>query len=300
MFPKVKAHGKVSVPPHELQAYNRIMHADFADGNSPTRNTRLRMPLRRWLLVAFPLAWLTTNYYGIGYVPPSGKCFAVGGGVISCGGGLIWVDRMLDLPNAVIRGNWILGKVDQLPGNLPQFQFSYWWILLGLVLYDLHVSYRRTLPFLVQNSNLIPLLLWGLFACSTAAFLTAGWAGRGPGDIWSIVMIVITLLSPVVLESGRHASHQPMSRARYTIIATIIVVFSWLLGEILAHGAHRSPNIGDVVSLMGLPVGLLVLVRGLLANRRWPPPGHCHKCGYNLFGNVSGICPECGSAINVQ
>ncbi|HVP13633.1 MAG TPA: hypothetical protein VMV94_20835 [Phycisphaerae bacterium] len=24
------------------------------------------------------------------------------------------------------------------------------------------------------------------------------------------------------------------------------------------------------------------------------PPGHCLKCSYNLTGNVSGICPECG------
>jgi hypothetical protein len=23
--------------------------------------------------------------------------------------------------------------------------------------------------------------------------------------------------------------------------------------------------------------------------------GHCRQCGYNLTGNVSGICPECGT-----
>jgi hypothetical protein len=28
--------------------------------------------------------------------------------------------------------------------------------------------------------------------------------------------------------------------------------------------------------------------------RRRIPPGHCRKCGYDLTGNVSGICPECG------
>ncbi len=27
------------------------------------------------------------------------------------------------------------------------------------------------------------------------------------------------------------------------------------------------------------------------------PPGHCHICGYNLTGNVSGVCPECGTKI---
>lgn len=27
------------------------------------------------------------------------------------------------------------------------------------------------------------------------------------------------------------------------------------------------------------------------------PPGHCRKCGYNLTGNVRGMCPECGERI---
>jgi hypothetical protein len=27
------------------------------------------------------------------------------------------------------------------------------------------------------------------------------------------------------------------------------------------------------------------------------PPGHCRRCGYNLTGNLSGVCPECGEAI---
>ena len=25
------------------------------------------------------------------------------------------------------------------------------------------------------------------------------------------------------------------------------------------------------------------------------PPGHCPHCGYDLTGNVSGKCPECGA-----
>jgi len=27
------------------------------------------------------------------------------------------------------------------------------------------------------------------------------------------------------------------------------------------------------------------------------PPGHCRNCGYNLTGNVSGICPECETPV---
>ena len=31
--------------------------------------------------------------------------------------------------------------------------------------------------------------------------------------------------------------------------------------------------------------------------RRPFPAGCCHRCGYNLTGNVSGICPECGTPV---
>ena len=27
---------------------------------------------------------------------------------------------------------------------------------------------------------------------------------------------------------------------------------------------------------------------------RGPPKGHCQSCGYDLTGNTSGVCPECG------
>jgi hypothetical protein len=32
-------------------------------------------------------------------------------------------------------------------------------------------------------------------------------------------------------------------------------------------------------------------------DRRRIPQGHCRKCGYDLTGNVSGRCPECGTII---
>jgi hypothetical protein len=35
-------------------------------------------------------------------------------------------------------------------------------------------------------------------------------------------------------------------------------------------------------------------------DRRRIPPGHCHKCGYNLTGNVSGRCPECGEPVRLE
>lgn len=51
-----------------------------------------------------------------------------------------------------------------------------------------------------------------------------------------------------------------------------------------------------------LPIWLIALlaVAGIVlaARRKKTPAGHC-LCGYDLTGNVSGICPECGCTIQV-
>ena len=46
-----------------------------------------------------------------------------------------------------------------------------------------------------------------------------------------------------------------------------------------------------------LPFGILAVPTGYLfwRDRRRPLPGHCGQCGYNLTGNTSGVCPECGT-----
>jgi hypothetical protein len=45
-------------------------------------------------------------------------------------------------------------------------------------------------------------------------------------------------------------------------------------------------------------VVLLVPTLWLWHRDRRIPPGHCRKCGYNLTGNVSGRCPECGTPMS--
>ena len=62
------------------------------------------------------------------------------------------------------------------------------------------------------------------------------------------------------------------------------------------------------IELVVLPATFHVVLGGLQyyivtkailswAQRRRIRPGHCLKCGYNLTGNVSGVCPECGERI---
>jgi len=47
-------------------------------------------------------------------------------------------------------------------------------------------------------------------------------------------------------------------------------------------------------------VGLLVISNAFVAgfrlteSLRWKWDARCGGCGYNLTGNVSGVCPECG------
>ncbi|MBU0617500.1 MAG: hypothetical protein KKI02_07270 [Planctomycetes bacterium] len=46
-----------------------------------------------------------------------------------------------------------------------------------------------------------------------------------------------------------------------------------------------------------LPLVVAAVPTGVLfwRDRRRTPPGHCQNCGYDLTGNVSGRCPECGT-----
>ena len=54
---------------------------------------------------------------------------------------------------------------------------------------------------------------------------------------------------------------------------------------------------------LGMPTSLVSVVLlwpfVLLIPRRWPV-GRCAACGYDLRGNASGVCPECGTAVRVS
>lgn len=53
-----------------------------------------------------------------------------------------------------------------------------------------------------------------------------------------------------------------------------------------------------VVALAPYPT--LALICGPLRRWRRRRKGCCIRCGYNLTGNVTGVCPECGTEIQVE
>lgn len=88
---------------------------------------------------------------------------------------------------------------------------------------------------------------------------------------------------------------------RYVIASMLaalvsIVLFLWVATIRLGHVDSFIAIafvVGGIYSFgMALVVGIPFLIR-----RRKPPLGHCQKCGYDLTGNESGTCPECGTKI---
>ena len=88
---------------------------------------------------------------------------------------------------------------------------------------------------------------------------------------------------------------------RYALASIAAAVVSSVLFQCFAyiHAGHLDPFfliafiVGGALAFgIALIVGIPFLVR-----RRKSPPGYCPKCRYNLTGNTSGICPECGRLI---
>jgi len=62
---------------------------------------------------------------------------------------------------------------------------------------------------------------------------------------------------------------------------------------------HPRPGVWAVV----IPLWIPCLVFGVVTCLTWRRRprfrlGHCQGCGYNLAGDVSGVCPECGRALD--
>jgi hypothetical protein len=84
----------------------------------------------------------------------------------------------------------------------------------------------------------------------------------------------------------------------------VVVSFMVMTGISVVLARHLSVSgFGNLPLMIGLRLlgyVIPILIFGLLTRWYAPvriPPGHCRKCGYNLTGNVSGVCPECGERV---
>jgi predicted RNA-binding Zn-ribbon protein involved in translation (DUF1610 family) len=63
-----------------------------------------------------------------------------------------------------------------------------------------------------------------------------------------------------------------------------------------------SIGIGDT-GIFAIPLWIFLLpplaLAVFLSRRRRFPEHHCQSCGYDLTGNISGVCPECGTDVPV-
>jgi hypothetical protein len=67
----------------------------------------------------------------------------------------------------------------------------------------------------------------------------------------------------------------------------------------MTHWPHIYRHGNSVVPLWMQFLGVAIPTAGLwlVGFGRRIPAGHCQQCGYNLTGNTSGVCPECGEKI---
>jgi hypothetical protein len=57
--------------------------------------------------------------------------------------------------------------------------------------------------------------------------------------------------------------------------------------------------IGVIAVMTGGSIGVIMLCSKVAEWRARPKEPRCHECGYNLTGNLSGVCPECGKAVEI-
>jgi hypothetical protein len=86
------------------------------------------------------------------------------------------------------------------------------------------------------------------------------------------------------------------------------------LGNVALASEFRAPGMWEAIvnelgwrwvfgNLVAWNAGFLVAWTGVFLNQRYgiraarQTAGYCQHCGYNLTGNVTGVCPECGAGI---
>jgi hypothetical protein len=82
------------------------------------------------------------------------------------------------------------------------------------------------------------------------------------------------------------------------LVALGVAVIAYVIAPV--EGSRDRARAELLFALISLAIGCgagFCWYRTRAPVRRPFPPGRCRKCGYNLTGNVSGRCPECGTPV---
>lgn len=108
--------------------------------------------------------------------------------------------------------------------------------------------------------------------------------------------MLVLCVTAVVVSAASHAIIHRYALA--SVVASVVwsvlfLCYAYIMIGYLGPFFPIAFVVGGAYSFgIALVVGIPYRVR-----RRKSPPGHCPDCRYNLTGNESGICPECGRPI---
>lgn len=128
-----------------------------------------------------------------------------------------------------------------------------------------------------------------------------GVQAMGPEYIVGSVMVIAFLAGGLVMSRRTRRGWSPRQQQR---LHRGLLYYFVALGLMIGAAQLFSGNVRWEMMLWWCPFVLALLYSG------WRKPsakdhlknyaqdsGHCGQCGYDLTGNVSGICPECGWSI---
>jgi hypothetical protein len=138
------------------------------------------------------------------------------------------------------------------------------------------------------------------------SWITSGWLclsfwwDRGAGRVMMNgggVVVAYDPSPPPIMRNGFFVDtyDYPSGKPRFQMW-----VWAPYVGTRACTGVHQLPQQRFLLLVpFWIPLVVVLVPTAILVwrDRSRIPAGHCGECGYNLTGNVSGRCPECGTAI---
>jgi len=128
---------------------------------------------------------------------------------------------------------------------------------------------------------------------------------QSSGFLESMCLCGLAPLLVVYLHYYVSREHERLRRRWRVLLSAVTALCCAIL---LSHGGlkSRSLDLGSAL-LFGMGGGLVTHLIGFIIGavadpilgrvRQFLEPQECRGCGYDLTGNVSGICPECGTSV---